>query len=414
MGSLAGGTADKENLLSSPSLCLCDSIQLLRISTNEDGITPGFDRGDVLHTNGFFQYAESGTQIEVNVRGDLGTEQFNVNVNGETVGTFTASTYQESFFVQAAAGTTAGDVQIEFLNDQYDPSIGLDANLNVDFIRVDGQTFQAEDGSVFSTGTYLSQDGIAEGFGRGGTLHTNGFLQFSDPLILGGTTAPGAVIDPVLGDFTRDGGDVPIASVSVEDLGGNADGTRNIRVNVSNTGPEGGTFLTPTFVAIQDGQFDIFDLGSEVAGYLEGLAEDGVTAPILDAFDKSGAIGTRGVVTGPGGVAAGPLDTGETGSIVLTVDPQQAQFLSFASMVIPSNDAFIASPDDPTAIRIFDAYGNFAGGTFDVRGSDILDAGTEVNTELDAAFLNQTGPNTGVTEGGVVTRHPGFIGSVGF
>ena len=82
-------------------------------------------------------------------------------------------------------------------------------------------------------------------------------------------------------------------------------------------------------------------------------------------------------------------------------------------MIIPSNDAFIASPGDPTALRIFDAYGNFLGGTFDVQGSDVMDAGTEVNTERDAAFLNQTGPNTGQTENGVVALHPGFIGSVG-
>lgn len=168
-----------------------------------------------------------------------------------------------------------------------------------------------------------------------------------------------------------------------------------------------------TFVAIQDGQFDIYDRGAAAAEYLERLAEDGATDPIIDAFDKSGAVGDRGVVAGPAGVAAGPLDTGETGSIVLTVDPTQAQFLSFASMIIPSNDAFIASPGDPTALRIFDAYGNFLGGTFDVQGSDVMDAGTEVNTERDAAFLNQTGPNTGQTENGFVALHPGFIGSVG-
>ncbi len=378
-----------------------------------DGLAPGFGRGEVLHTNGYFQFANNNPQLEISARGDLGNEQFRVIVGGEELGTFTASEYQQSFFVDVPQGTTSGDVRIEFINDFYDPANGVDANLTIDFIRIDDQTFQTEDGGVFSTGTYLSEDGIVDGFGRGETLHANGFFQFSDPLILGGTTAPGAVIDPVLGDFTRNGGDVPIASLSVEDLGSNADGTRNIRVNFTNTAPEGGTFLTPVFVAIQDGTFDTFDLGSAAAGYLEALAEDGATAPIIDAFDKSGAAGDRGVVVGPGGIAAGPLDTGETGSVVLTVDPNQARFLTFASMVIPSNDAFIANPDDPTALRIFDDYGNFIGGTFEVQGRDVLDAGTEVNTERDAAFLNQTAPNTGQTEGGVVAIHPGFIGSEG-
>ena len=229
--------------------------------------------------------------------------------------------------------------------------------------------------------------------------------------ILGGTTVAGATIDPINGDFSRNGGDVPIASVGVEDLGANADGTRDIRVTITNDGPEGGTFLTPPWVAVQDGQFDIYDRGGEAAEFLERLAEDGTTDNIAAAFEASGAVGDSGVITGPGGQAAGPLDPGESGSIVLTVDPSKSQFLNYASMVIPSNDAFISSPGDPTALRIFDEHGNFTGGDFTVTGADVLDAGTEVNTEQDAAFLNQMAPNTGVDEGGVVTVHPGFIGS---
>lgn len=237
-------------------------------------------------------------------------------------------------------------------------------------------------------------------------------LPTTNGQILGGTTVAGAVIDPINGDFTRNGGDVPIASVGVEDLGPNPDGTHDIRVSITNSGPEGGTFLTPPWVAIQDGQFDIYDRGGPAAEFLERLAEDGTTEAIGAAFVESGAVGAAGVITGPDG-AAGPLDPGETGSIVLTIDPAKSQFLNFASMVIPSNDAFISSPGDPTALRIFDDQGNFTGGEFEVTGADVLDAGTEVNTEQDAAFLNQTGPDTGQDEGGVVTVHPGFIGSVG-
>ena len=151
--------------------------------TNADGIVAGFGRGEVLHTNGFFQFADAAsTQIEVVASGDIGNEQFNVIVDGETLGTFTASTANQTFSVIAAAGTTADDVRVEFINDQFDPENGVDANLNVDFIRIDGQTFQAEDSTVFSTGTFLAADGIVDGFGRGGTLHANGFLQFTDPL----------------------------------------------------------------------------------------------------------------------------------------------------------------------------------------------------------------------------------------
>ncbi len=239
----------------------------------------------------------------------------------------------------------------------------------------------------------------------------NASVPTTDGQILGGTTVAGATIDPVAGDFSRDGGSAPIADVSVHDLGGNADGTRNIKINFTNSGPEGGTFLTPPWVAVQDGTFDIYDRGGPAADFLEAIAEDGTVEPIGAAFAESGAVGEAGVITGPDGAAAGPLDPGETGSITLTVDPQKSQFLSFASMVIPSNDAFISSPGDPRGIRVFDEHGNFVAEDVKITGADVLDAGTEVNTEQDAAFLNQSGPNTGEDENGVVALHPGFIGS---
>ena len=118
-----------------------------------------------------------------------------------------------------------------------------------------------------------------------------------------------------------------------------------------------------------------------------------------------------GVIAGGEGVE-GPLDPGETGSIVLEVDPQSNRFLSFANMVIPSNDAIIASGDDPRGIELFDDYGNFVGDKpVFITGNDVYDAGTEVNTEEDVAFLDQTEPNTGIDEGGLQRQHEGFIGS---
>ncbi len=231
--------------------------------------------------------------------------------------------------------------------------------------------------------------------------------------ILGSLNAAGVPTLATTGDFTRDGGNVPIANVSVEVVARNQDGTVDVEITFTNSAPKGGTFLTPPWVAVQDGQFDIYDRGGPAAEFLERLAEDGTVTDIGAAFVASGAEGSAGVITGPDGAAAGPLDTGESGSVILTVNPQESQFLSFASMVIPSNDAFIASPGDPRGIQIFDDKGNFIGGDIEIKGSDVLDAGTEVNTEQDAAFLNQSAPNTGVDEGGVVTVHPGFIGSVG-
>ncbi|MEL7334117.1 MAG: DUF4114 domain-containing protein, partial [Cyanobacteria bacterium J06560_2] len=79
-------------------------------------------------------------------------------------------------------------------------------------------------------------------------------------------------------------------------------------------------------------------------------------------------------------------------------------------MLLPSNDFFVAN-GDPLAHRIFDDEGNFIGADFFIVGSQVLDAGTEVNDELaeSTAFFGQSTPDTGTAEDGVVTAATGFI-----
>ena len=91
-------------------------------------------------------------------------------------------------------------------------------------------------------------------------------------------------------------------------------------------------------------------------------------------------------------------------------DPQDRYF-SYMSMVIPSNDAFIAN-GNPTAHPIFDMSGSLVANDFFVAGAGaVLDAGTEMNDEspMNTAFFGQMAPNTGVTENGVITDHLGFM-----
>ena len=74
---------------------------------------------------------------------------------------------------------TADDIRIEFVNDLFDPDNGIDRNVRIDAIAIDGVRFETESSDVFSTGTWLSADGISPGSGRGEFLHGNGFFQFS-------------------------------------------------------------------------------------------------------------------------------------------------------------------------------------------------------------------------------------------
>ena len=64
---------------------------------------------------------------------------------------------------------------------QNDPSQGIDTDLEVNFIEIDGQRFQTEAATTFSTGTFAN-GGITPGFFQSQILHTNGIFSFgADP-----------------------------------------------------------------------------------------------------------------------------------------------------------------------------------------------------------------------------------------
>ncbi len=177
-----------------------------------------------------------------------------------------------------------------------------------------------------------------------------------------------------------------------------------IRVTVENLSPVNGTFLTPFWVGFHDGTFNPVNIGSTAPDFIERIAEDGNVAPLQAAFGA----GNQGVLFGPGG-AIGP---GQSGSVLFDLDGTLSgnRYFSYASMVIPSNDAFVASIN-PLEHMIFDAGGQFIPTSFILLGSEILDAGTEVNDEVPAhtAFFGQATPDTGLAENGVVGLHSGFL-----
>lgn len=178
----------------------------------------------------------------------------------------------------------------------------------------------------------------------------------------------------------------------------------NATVEVTNLAPDGGTIQTPVWVGIHDGSFDLYDRGEPISPELERLAEDGDVAPLVSAFGASGA-GADSVVFGAGG----PIQPGETASTSFVVDVagQSQVCFSYASMVIPSNDAFVANG---APLCLDASSGRMGPLSFTVSGEEVLDAGSEVNDEVpeNTAALAQAAPDTGVVENGVVELHPGF------
>ena len=198
-----------------------------------------------------------------------------------------------------------------------------------------------------------------------------------------------------------------------------------VEVSVENLAPSSGLWVMRPWFGFHDGTYTTFTVGQPAATGVEHEAEDGFIGDISNTTIPPDAVANYGAgprqfqlfATQPGasqvqGSIGGPLAPGLTAKRTFVVDPAdpKSRFLSYISMVIPSNDAFFGN-ENPKAYPLFDAAGKFLGPiTIPVHGSDILDAGTEVNTELpaDTAFFGQSVGDFGTPENGVIHLHPGF------
>ncbi|OMH34784.1 spondin domain-containing protein [Motiliproteus sp. MSK22-1] len=181
-----------------------------------------------------------------------------------------------------------------------------------------------------------------------------------------------------------------------------------IKVEVENKSPTDGLFFTPVWLGFHSGGFDTFDVGAAASPALERLAEDGNPAPLNAALNASQADSIGSVLTAPAGFAGAPIfDPGDIASATFDLDPLAHRYLNYASMLIPSNDAFFGNADP---LALFNAGGDFVGDiVISILGANIYDAGTEDNTETGAAFLNQSNPDEGVaTTAGLIAQHSGF------
>ena len=145
---------------------------------NEGSVEPGFYRSEVLHTNGYFEFANpSNQQLSVRARGAEGGETFEVEADGVRVGSFTATRDWQSFSL-AMGSSDPTSIRVIFTNDRYEPDRGFDRNLIVDKISTGDQTLETEHRNVFSTGTWIAGRGVVAGFWQTETLHTNGYFEY--------------------------------------------------------------------------------------------------------------------------------------------------------------------------------------------------------------------------------------------
>jgi len=213
-------------------------------------------------------------------------------------------------------------------------------------------------------------------------------------------------------------------------------------VTVTNNAPAGGVALTPVWVGFHDGSFDSYNGGLSSQPGLERLAEDGnfgdtstpgtlmydfannqtyidnSSGTAVSATVNSSQVGTRVQGAIASTVGPPPFQPGQSSSAIFNLASDGSNDLfSYASMILPSNDYYVAN-GNPLA---WDISSVIAGGgpvSFTIGGNAVNDAGTEINDFTNAAPggpnlpglfpgvglpNGQGGPNTGAAQNGVNT-----------
>ena len=160
--------------------------------------------------------------------------------------------------------------------------------------------------------------------------------------------------------------------------------------------------IAPGVFAVHTGSSVLFSAGLMDMGMgLEALAEDGDPTSLAGAVAGHVNVSASGAFNTPVG-AGGPAPAfpGESYSFTFTAEPGDR--LSFATMLVQSNDLFFAPAEAGIDL--------FSGGAVngDITGMVLLwDAGTEANEEPGIGLNQaprQSGANTGAMEGGTVRQ----------
>jgi hypothetical protein len=190
-----------------------------------------------------------------------------------------------------------------------------------------------------------------------------------------------------------------LASTGLLTACGSNDGASEVKMasyqitltNLSNNQP-----LSPLSALLHDGNYQAWSIGSAASEGLELLAEGGDNSRFLTDYAEM-------LISYESGAA--PVGPGSSDSIMIMGEISSDMQLTFASMLVNTNDAF-------TGLTGFDLAALEVGqeSQYDLP---IYDAGTEDNSELQGTIPGPAdggeGFNTARDDVDVVTRHPGVV-----
>ena len=155
-----------------------------------------------------------------------------------------------------------------------------------------------------------------------------------------------------------------------------------VTVTITNNSSGLGVGLAPVWVGFHNGSFDSHNIGEAASSELETLAEVGSPAPLSSTFAANGTLAASALAQTGNRVQGntGLLAQGATQTLVFDVATDGSNnFFSYASMILPSNDYFIAN-DNPFGIDLSSILSSGGEINFDIGlPGSIKDAGTEIN-----------------------------------
>jgi hypothetical protein len=271
---------------------------------------------------------------------------------------------------------------------QTGPNTGGDENGNVELVS------DVNDGFTYPSDETVIKVSLAH---DGGTMFTLTIENIS-----GGSTLPSPLAPGVWGVhgasamlFTQ-GAAAPTGLEGLAEDGANQDIVDAVAANTGYASP----FAPGVLVVHSAGANPIFDMNTDDRGQgLEALAEDGDPSGLSASAAMLDGVRSVSVFNTPEGeTAPGPLMGGATYSV--TFEAEEGDYISFATMLIHTNDLFFSPGEGGIAL-----FSNGAGITANITDNlSLWDAGTEVN-EFPGAGNNQPargGGNSGPAENGKV------------
>lgn len=190
---------------------------------------------------------------------------------------------------------------------------------------------------------------------------------------------------------------------------------RTFQVTVENLVAEGQWF-TPPLLATHRGAFRLFREGRAASQEIQQIAENGNLGPAVAILTTSRHVSAFQVAAEAGSSPA-PLAPGSSITLEITADPG-SEFLSFASMLICTNDGFTGTSGTKLPNQVGEAV---------VVDLPAFDAGTEMNTQdfsdlvppcpaLSGVMTEKMGTgssNPALWENGVIHLHHGIQTGIG-